>query len=162
QLLFMGQEFAQGAEWSQERGLDWGLLDAAHPARADHHGVRRLVRDLNDRYRCAPALWEQDTVPAGFSWVAVDAAQDDVVAFLRFAKDGTPLLVVCHFSPVVRHGYPLRVPAAASAWEEILNTDAECYGGGGVRNTGVLEPEDSGGCLRVTLPPLATVWLRPV
>ncbi len=112
-------------------------------------------------------------MPAGFSWVAVDAAQDNVVAFLRHAKDGTVLLAVCNFSPVVRHDYPLRVPAAVAAWEEALNTDAGRYGGSDVRNTGVLKPEpdalgdgdgdgegDGHGCLRVTLPPLATVWLR--
>ncbi|MFH8990377.1 1,4-alpha-glucan branching enzyme [Streptomyces sp. NPDC017940] len=179
QLLFMGQEFAQGAEWSQEHGLDWGLLDAAYPAWTEHQGVQQLVRDLNDRYRCAPALWEQDTVPQGFTWVTVDAAQDNVVAFLRHAKDGTALLAVCNFSPVVRHGYPLRVPGAVAAWEEVLNTDAARYGGSDVRNTGALKPEpdahgdgdrdggssgegDGQGCLRVTLPPLATVWLRPL
>ncbi|MFF1381563.1 1,4-alpha-glucan branching enzyme [Streptomyces sp. NPDC058308] len=166
QLLFMGQEFAQGAEWSQEHGLDWGLLDESWPAWPDHHGVRELVRDLNHRYRATPALWEQDTTPAGFSWVVVDAAQDNVVAFLRWAKDGDPLLAVCNFSPVVRHGYALAVPDSVGAWQESLNTDAARYGGGGVGNPGPLKPEpapdgDGPSRLSVTLPPLATLWLRP-
>ncbi|MGW0737212.1 1,4-alpha-glucan branching enzyme [Streptomyces sp. NPDC002851] len=166
QLLFMGQEFAQGGEWSAEHGLDWGLLDAAWPARPDHEGVRRLVRDLNHQYRDVPALWEQDTVPGGFTWISADAAQDNVVAFLRFATDGTPLLAVCNFSPVVRHDYALGVPETGGPWRETLNTDAACYGGGEVRNVGPLRPEPQGAGgfparLRVTLPPLATLWLRP-
>ncbi|WP_245239432.1 1,4-alpha-glucan branching enzyme [Streptomyces sp. MZ04] len=166
QLLFMGQEFAQGAEWAESHGPDWWLLDPAYPAEPDHRGVLQLVRDLNHEYRSAPALWERDTDPAGFSWIAADAAEDNVLAFLRFATDGTPLLAVCNFSPVVRHAYPLGVPDAAMVWREALNTDLACYGGGDVRNPGPLksEPETAHGrpdCLRVTLPPLATVWLRP-
>ncbi|MGV9883849.1 1,4-alpha-glucan branching enzyme [Streptomyces sp. NPDC003006] len=166
QLLFMGQEFAQGAEWSQESGLDWGLLDPAYPARPDHEGVLLLVRDLNHQYRAAPALWERDTEPAGFSWIVTDAAQDNVLAFLRHAADGTPLLAVCNFSPVIRHDYPLGVPEEPPAWVEVLNTDAARYGGGDVRNPDPLkpEPEPAHGRparLRVTLPPMATVWLRP-
>ncbi|GHE58741.1 1,4-alpha-glucan branching enzyme GlgB 1 [Streptomyces longispororuber] len=166
QLLFMGQEFAQGAEWSPEEGLHWGLLDPSYPARGDHEGVLRLVQDLNHRYRDTPALWEQDTVPAGFSWITPDAAGDNMVAFLRFAADGTPLLAVCNFSPVVRHGYRIGVPETVPAWVEALNTDAARYGGSNVRNPGRLAPEPEGAhgrpvSLRLTLPPLATVWLRP-
>ncbi|CAM5610906.1 1,4-alpha-glucan branching enzyme GlgB OS=Streptomyces alboniger OX=132473 GN=glgB PE=3 SV=1 [Streptomyces alboniger] len=166
QLLFMGQEFAQGGEWSEEQGLDWRLLDPAYPAQADHNGVRRLVRDLNHRYLDAPALWERDTDPAGFSWIVADAAQDNVLAFLRYAADGTPLLAVSHFAPVVRHDYLLGVPGTDTVWREVLNTDAASYGGGDVRNPGPLkaEPHPAHGRparLRVTLPPLATVWLRP-
>ncbi|MEV0257034.1 1,4-alpha-glucan branching enzyme [Streptomyces sp. NPDC050732] len=166
QLLFMGQEFAQGAEWSPEHGMDWRLLDPSYPAEPDHGGVLRLVRDLNHRYRATPALWEQDTVPAGFAWVDADAAHDNVVAFLRFAADGTPLLAVSNFSPVIRHEYVLGVPATAGAWRETLNTDATEFGGGDVRNAPPLHPthEPTGpfpAHLRVTLPPLATLWLQP-
>jgi 1,4-alpha-glucan branching enzyme len=166
QLLFMGQEFAQGAEWSQEHGLDWGLLDPDYPAEPDHRGVLQLVRDLNREYRASPALWEQDTDPAGFSWITADAAEDNVLAFLRFAADGTPLLAVCNFSPVIRHDYPLGVPDAATTWREVLNTDAACYGGGDIRNPDPLKADAEAAhgrpaCLRVTLPPLATVWLCP-
>ncbi|MCT9114472.1 1,4-alpha-glucan branching enzyme, partial [Streptomyces mirabilis] len=83
QLLFMGQEFAQGAEWSEAHGPDWWLLDPAYPAEPDHRGVRDLVRDLNTVYRHEPALWQRDTDPAGFTWIAGDAADDNVLAFLR-------------------------------------------------------------------------------
>ncbi|GHJ36136.1 1,4-alpha-glucan branching enzyme [Streptomyces sp. TS71-3] len=167
QLLFMGQEFAQGAEWSEGHGPDWWLLDPAYPAEPDHRGVRDLVRDLNTVYWGEPALWQRDSDPRGFAWVVGDAAEDNVFAFLRFAADGSPLLSVCNFSPVVRHGFRVGVPEAEPAWHEILNTDDPWYGGSGVRGAGVhkAEPVPAGGhptSLALTLPPLATVWLRPV
>ncbi|MFE5690774.1 1,4-alpha-glucan branching enzyme, partial [Streptomyces sp. NPDC056512] len=123
QLLFMGQEFAQGAEWSEAHGPDWWLLDPAYDAEPDHRGVLDLVRDLNHEYAAAPALWERDTTPAGFSWITADAADDNVLAFLRFAADGTPLLAVCNFSPAVREDYRLGVPDSVPGWSEVLNTD---------------------------------------
>jgi 1,4-alpha-glucan branching enzyme len=160
QLLFMGQEFAQGGEWSEPDGPEWWLLDPGYCAAGDHRGVQDLVRDLNAHYRRSPALWERDTDPSGFRWVACDSADDNVFAFLRFAADGSPLLAVSNFSPVVRHDYRLWVPDGAVAWEEVLNTDAARYGGGDVTNPGPVKPED--GHLPLTLPPLATVWLAPV
>ncbi|MFJ6074625.1 1,4-alpha-glucan branching enzyme [Streptomyces sp. NPDC093065] len=159
QLLFMGQEFAQGAEWSEKQGPEWWLLDEGYHSAGDHRGVRDLVRDLNTRYARTPALWQRDTDPAGFRWVSVDAAEDNVFAFLRYDADGTPLLAVSNFSPVVRHGYGLAVGDGAVAWQEVLNTDAEEYGGSGVANPDPVKPED--GSVRITLPPLATVWLMP-
>ncbi|GJF19919.1 1,4-alpha-glucan branching enzyme [Streptomyces sp. HO565] len=166
QLLFMGQEFAQGAEWSEERGPDWWLLDPQYGAAADHRGVLDLVRDLNAVYRDTPALWQRDTHPAGFSWVVGDAAEDNVLAFLRCDADGTPLLAVSNFAPVVRPDYRLGVPDEVPAWHEVLNTDAARYGGGDVGNPGPVKPEPQGwhgrpASIRLTLPPLATVWLRP-
>ncbi|WP_107058941.1 1,4-alpha-glucan branching enzyme, partial [Streptomyces sp. NRRL B-1347] len=141
QLLFMGQEFAQGAEWSEGHGPDWWLLDPAYGAEADHRGVRDLVRDLNSRYRAEPALWQRDTEPGGFAWVAGDAAEDNVFAFLRYGTEGTsPLLCLSHFSPVVRHEYRVGVPGDFTAWQEVLNTDAAAYGGGNVLNPDPLKP----------------------
>lgn len=166
QTLFMGQEFAQGAEWSEGHGPDWWLLDPSYAAEADHRGVRDLVRDLNTVYGATPALWQRDTVPEGFAWVDGGAAEDNVFAFLRFDAHGAPLLAVAHFSPVVREGYRLGVPEEFGAWAEVLNTDAARYGGGGVRNADPVkaEPVAAHGrpvSLRLTLPPLATVWFRP-
>ncbi|MEV7069908.1 1,4-alpha-glucan branching enzyme [Streptomyces sp. NPDC093990] len=160
QLLFMGQEFAQGAEWSEAHGPDWWLLDPAYGAEADHRGVRDLVRDLNTVYRATPALWERDTDPGGFRWVVGDAAEDNVFAFLRFDSAGAPLLAVSNLSPVVREDYRLTVPEGRPLWQEALNTDAACYGGGDVVRRDPVKAED--GELRLTLPPLATVWLVPV
>ncbi|MFB7951844.1 1,4-alpha-glucan branching enzyme [Streptomyces sp. NPDC056045] len=170
QLLFMGQEFAQGAEWSEGHGPDWWLLDPSYGAEADHRGVRTLVGDLNAVYAATPALWQRDTVPEGFDWVDGGAAEDNVLAFLRFDAQGSPLLAVSNFSPVVRHDYRVGVPAVPGdrvVWAEVLNTDAARYGGGDVCHPGPLEPEavpahGRNASLSLTLPPLATVWLRPV
>ncbi|MET9910244.1 1,4-alpha-glucan branching enzyme [Streptomyces sp. NPDC006476] len=166
QLLFMGQEFAQGAEWSEAHGPDWWLLDPGYGAEADHRGVRDLVRDLNTVYRHSPALWQQDIQPAGFEWIVGDAADDNVFAFLRYATDGTPLLAVSNFSPVVRHDYRLGVPDDVPAWHEAVNTDAARYGGTDVTNPDDIKPEPHPwhgrpASIRLTLPPLATLWLRP-
>ncbi|GAB2909426.1 1,4-alpha-glucan branching enzyme [Streptomyces sundarbansensis] len=167
QLLFMGQEFAQGAEWSEGHGPDWWLLDPSYGAAGDHQGVRTLVGDLNAVYGAVPALWQRDTSPEGFSWVDGGAAEDNVLAFLRYDADGSPLLAVSHFSPAVRTDYRLGVPeTGAEGWVEVLNTDAARYGGGDVRNEEPLKaeavPAHGRPCsISLTLPPLATVWFRP-
>ncbi|MGW6738592.1 1,4-alpha-glucan branching enzyme [Streptomyces sp. NPDC055013] len=166
QLLFMGQEFAQGAEWSEAHGPDWWLLDPAYGAEPDHRGVRDLVRDLNTVYRHTPALWQRDTDPAGFQWVVGDAADDNVLAFLRYDAEGVPLLAVSNMSPVVRDEYRLGVPDDVPAWHETVNTDAARYGGSDVTNPDPVKPEPQSwhgrpASIRLTLPPLATVWLRP-
>ncbi|MEV0849787.1 1,4-alpha-glucan branching enzyme [Streptomyces sp. NPDC049954] len=167
QLLFMGQEFAQGSEWSEASGPDWWLLDPDYPAQADHRGVKDLVSELNAVYRGAPALWQRDTDPGGFSWVVGDAAEDNVLAFLRYDKEGAPLLAVSHFSPAVREDYRLGVPEEFGAWQEVLNTDAERFGGSGITTPQPVKTDPTAAhgrpaSLRLTLPPLATVWLRPV
>ncbi|MFI0879550.1 1,4-alpha-glucan branching enzyme [Streptomyces parvus] len=167
QLLFMGQEFAQGAEWSEGHGPDWWLLDPSYGASGDHRGVRELVGDLNAVYGAVPALWQRDTSPEGFSWVDGGAAEDNVFAFLRYDADGSPLLAVSHFSPAVRTDYRLGVPETGTeGWVEVLNTDAARYGGGDVRNEEPLKaeavPAHGRPCsISLTLPPLATVWFRP-
>ncbi|MFD7508985.1 1,4-alpha-glucan branching enzyme [Streptomyces sp. NPDC059853] len=166
QLLFMGQEFAQGAEWSEVEGPQWWTLAAGYPAAGDHRGVQDLVRELNRVYRAVPALWERDTEPSGFAWIDAGAAADNVLAHLRFAADGDPLISVSNFSPVVRGGYRLGVPGHVPAWSEVLNTDAAAYGGSGLTHPEPLKTEavpwhgrDSS--IALTLPPLATLWLRP-
>ncbi|WP_354598047.1 1,4-alpha-glucan branching enzyme [Streptomyces sp. JL1001] len=167
QLLFMGQEFAQGAEWSEGHGPDWWLLDPSYEASGDHRGVRELVGDLNAVYGAVPALWQRDTSPEGFSWVDGGAAEDNVFAFLRYDADGSPLLAVSHFSPAVRSDYRLGVPETGTeGWVEVLNTDAARYGGGDVRNEEPLKAEavpahGRPSSISLTLPPLATVWFRP-
>ncbi|MEW2612676.1 1,4-alpha-glucan branching enzyme [Streptomyces sp. NPDC047880] len=166
QLLFMGQEFAQGAEWSEAHGPDWWLLDPGYGAEPDHRGVRDLVRDLNTVYRATPALWRLDTDPAGFEWIVGDAADDNVFAFLRLDPEGVPVLAVSNFAPVTRQEYRLGVPEDIPAWHEAVNTDAARYGGSDVTNPDPVKPEPLAwhgrpASIRLTLPPLATVWLRP-
>jgi 1,4-alpha-glucan branching enzyme len=165
QLLFMGQEFAQGAEWSHESGPDWWLLDETYSAAGDHRGVRDLVRDLNAVYTATPALWQRDTDPAGFEWIDGGAAEDNTFSFLRYDTEGRPLLCVSNLSPVVRHDYRIGSPDAV--WTQVLNTDEARYGGSGVVVDGPVksEPVPWHGrphTLTLTLPPLATVWLRPL
>lgn len=92
--------------------------------------------------------------------MAGDAAEDNVFAFLRYDAAGAPLLAVSNFSPVVRHDYRLDMPGSVPAWQEVLNTDAARYGGSDVRNSGPVKSRSSS--VRLTLPPLATVWLTPV
>ncbi|WP_329136754.1 1,4-alpha-glucan branching enzyme [Streptomyces sp. NBC_01476] len=163
QLLFMGQEFAQGAEWSHDTGPDWWLLDDTYSAAGDHRGVRDLVRDLNAVYGRTPALWQRDTDPAGFEWVDGGAAEDNTFSFLRHDAAGEPLLCISNFSPVVREGY--RVGTPEGVWQQVLNTDQTRYGGSGVDPDGPLksEPHPWNGrphSIAVTLPPLSTLWLR--
>jgi 1,4-alpha-glucan branching enzyme len=159
-LLFMGGEIAQEAEWSHERSLDWHLLE-----RPLHAGVQRLVRDLNQVYRDEPALWERDAEPAGFRWLVVDDADNNVFAFARFDAAGARCLVaVANLSPTPREGYRLPMPRGGT-WREVLNTDAEGYGGVNMGNLGRIEVDDEqpwGGESRsaaLTLPPLAVLWL---
>ena len=159
-LLFMGGEFAQIREWNHEQSLDWHLLDAS-----EHAGVQRLVKDLNALYRSAPALHEQDCVGAGFEWITHDDAQRSLLAFLRRARDGATMLVVCNFAPVVQHGLRLGVPAPGR-WLERINTDSVHYGGSNVGlalGAVASEPVASHGrthSVVLTVPPLATVFLQ--
>jgi 1,4-alpha-glucan branching enzyme len=161
-LLFMGGEFGQTREWSHDRSLDWHLLDAG----PFHLGLQRLVRDLNGVYRRERALHEVDFEPAGFEWVDSNDWQSSVVAFLRRARDpGDVVLVVSNFTPVVRSDYRVGVPRPGR-WRELVNTDADAYGGSGQGNAGGVwaEPKAWHGrphSLSLTLPPLSTVILKP-
>ncbi len=151
-LLFMGQEFAQVREWSEERSLDWDLLD-----RPLHDGVRRFVRDLNRLYRDTPALHARDCEGDGFAWAVVDDADNSVFAWERRAPGEAPVLVVANLTPVVHHGY--RIPVSQDGrWREVLNSDADLYGGSGTGNLGGVDAVD--GVATATLPPLATSWFQ--
>ncbi len=161
-LLFMGCEIAQEHEWSHEGGLEWHLLD-----NPQHAGVKALVRDLNVLYRSRKALHELDCEHAGFEWIDADNAAQSVFSYVRRARDPADhAVVVANFTPVVRSGFRLGVPAAGS-YREAFNTDAVRYGGSGVVNEGTFatEPVEAAGrpqSIRLTLPPLATIVLEPV
>ena len=162
QLLFMGGEFAQEAEWSEGRSLDWWLLD-----HADHRGVHGCVRDLNRVYKETPALWQRDHDPAGFEWINADDSANNVFSFLRWGHDaagGSVIACIANFAAVPHDGYRVPLPFAGQ-WDEVLNTDSELYSGSGVGNLGSVqaEPGDWGGrpaSARIILPPLGTLWLR--
>jgi 1,4-alpha-glucan branching enzyme len=157
-LLFMGTEFAQEAEWNHDRSLDWHLL-----ARDRHAGMQRLVRDLNRIYREIPALHELDCDGAGFEWLEMHDSDRSVFAWLRKGKDVKARCVVAvNFTPEVYRDYRIRVPFAGT-WREILNTDAEIYGGSNAGNGGAVRtlPKGSIPELSLVLPPLAAIFLVP-
>ena len=132
--------------------------------------MQALVRDLNHQYRDIRALHRLDCDGSGFRWIQVDRRDQSVVAFLRYDHtDDTPaqrfVVIVCNFTPAVHHDYTVGVPGAGK-YVEILNTDASTYGGTNVGNLGGVdaEPETADGfdwSVRLTLPPLATIYLTP-
>jgi len=160
-LLFMGCEFAQWGEWKADDQLSWDQAQSE-----PHEQVSKLVSDINHRYRDIAALHELDFDPSGFEWVEGGAQADNVMAFLRWdAARSKPLLCVCNFSPVPRMDYRIGVPNAGR-WVEVLNTDANHYGGSGVGNLGARDTvaKDWHGHpqhLQINLPPLSTVWFTP-
>ncbi len=160
-LIFMGCEIAQEREWNHDRGLDWGHLDDPM-----HRGVQHLIGDLNRTYAALPALHVKDCEHDGFRWVVLHDADQSVFAWLRFGRWGQdPVLVVCNFTPVPRHGYRIGV-SQAGPWREVLNTDAERYGGSNIGNHGVVqahatELHDQPASLSLVLPPLSTLILTP-
>ncbi|MEZ5852423.1 MAG: 1,4-alpha-glucan branching protein GlgB [Hyphomicrobiaceae bacterium] len=156
-LLFMGQEFAPWAEWSEKRALDWHLL-----AHAPHVGMQRLIRDLNTLYRALPALHARDCEPDGFEWLVVDDRANSVYAWLRHSGgDAPPVAVVVNFTPVARSDYRLPLPRAGR-WIEHLNTDAGVYGGRNQGNLGGVvavasQLREQPASAKIHLPPLSTL-----
>jgi 1,4-alpha-glucan branching enzyme len=159
-LLFMGGEFGQWNEWDYETSLDWHLLELA-----SHAGLRRWVEDLNRLYRSEPALHERDCDSAGFAWIDRNDAEQSIVSFLRTGRSPEDtIVVVCNFTPVPRHNYQVGVPYGGF-WREILNSDAETYGGSRQGNIGGVDasPVAAHGhyhTLTITLPPLAVICFK--
>lgn len=156
-LLFMGQEFAQWSEWNEAGSLDWNLLQYRM-----HEGMRRLVRDLNFTYRSKPALHARDCEGEGFEWLVADDHENSVFAWLRKSPGEKPVAVICNMTPVYRENYAVRLPTEGR-WREILNTDADIYGGSGKGNGGRVQAVNAGGTIvaSLTLPPLAVIMLEP-
>jgi len=160
-LLFMGCEFGQWDEWNHNENLQWELLDW-HP----HKGVQRLVADLNKLYQSEPALYEVEFDGGGFEWVDCMSSEDSMVAFLRKAKNQEDhLLICCNFTPVTRDNYRIGVPF--DGWyDEVLNTDAEIYGGANTgnhpgRQAEAFEAQGRSHSISVNLPPLGVAIFKP-
>jgi 1,4-alpha-glucan branching enzyme len=159
-LLFMGGEIGQWSEWAHDRSLDWDLLQ--NPL---HHSLQRWVSDLNRLYRSEPALYEHDIDPAGFEWVDCNDADSSVISLLRKGATTHDLvLVACNFTPVPRTNYRIGVPRGGY-WQEVLNSDASLYGGGGWGNLGGMDaaPVPLHGrshSLTLTLPALSALFFR--
>ena len=157
-LLFMGQEFAQPSEWSESRGLDWWALE--QPA---SQGIQKLVSDLNRLYQENAPLWQLDHDRSGFTWIDGENADANLLSFLRTDSSGNHIAVLINFSGAPIHELDLGLPISGS-WQEILNSDAEVYGGSGVGNFG--EVTANGQSIhgqpysaKVSVPPLGGIWL---
>jgi len=159
-LLYMGDEIAQWREWNHDESIDWHLLDWR-----DHRGVFQLVTDLNALYRDQASLHQIDFDWLGYEWLELHDWENSVLAFLRRAKDpADAMVVVANFTPVVRENYRVGVPTEGF-YEEVLNTDADYYGGSNAGNHGGVwsQPEPHAGRpfhISLRLPPLGVLFLK--
>jgi 1,4-alpha-glucan branching enzyme len=159
-LLFMGGEFGQWREWNETESIDWHLLET--PA---HKGIQDLMRDLNRLYQKKNALWEVDAEPTGFEWIDANNAPENIVSFIRRSPSrGRELICVGNFAPVLRENHQLGLPRTGT-YRLIVNTDAEVYGGSGVKLPKSIKAEEKPihgqPCTAaITLPPLATLWFE--
>ena len=159
-LLFMGGELGQWSEWNEKVSLDWHVLE--DPV---HKGVQGLVRDLNKLYQKNASLWEADGEAAGFEWIDVNNSMQNVIAFRRISTvTGKEILCVCNFSPVPLETYRLGLPRAGK-YKQVLNTDAESYGGAGAGVVGDIRAQKVfhnglNYSAEISLPPLATMWFE--
>jgi 1,4-alpha-glucan branching enzyme len=161
QLLFMGAEIGQVEEWSESHSLPWWLLE-----HSEHRGVQQVITDLNRVYRDTSALYSLDTSPAGFHWIDANDAAGNVFSFVRFGQDGSALACIANFSSVPHENYRIGLPRPGR-WAEVLNTDAEVYGGSGVGNFGGVDAGADGhhgqpASATVRVPPLGAIYLRYV
>ena len=160
-LLFMGQDFGQRAEWSEERGLDWWQLEES----GFSSGIARFMADVNGLYRSRPALWSQDTLPRGYSWIDANDSANNVLSFLRFGADGSVMACVFNFAGAEHSSYRLGLPQAGT-WREVLNSDATVYNGSGIGNLGAVRAVDEPwhgrpASAQLVLPPNGAIWLEP-
>ena len=159
-MLFMSGEFGQWWEWNHDDSLQWHLCQ-----QEPHLGLQRYVHDLNWLYQNEPALHEVDFDWTGFQWIDINDSNNSVIAFLRKARDQHGMVVcICNFTPVPRFGYRIGVPSSGR-FRELLNSDAETYGGSNVGNGGgvLAEPIPSHGfpnSIELTLPPLSVLYLK--
>jgi 1,4-alpha-glucan branching enzyme len=167
-LMFMGGEIGQWREWNHDWQLDWEVLGDPR-----HAGLQRWVRDLNTCYRHQPSLWAADFDPAGFSWIDCNDHEHSIIALTRKANRLTGeqanrptefTIAVVNFTPVPRRGYRLGVPAAGD-YVELLNSDAELYGGSNIGNQGHVSAESKPAhgydwSLNLTVPPLGFLLLK--
>src|SRR4029077_18490905 len=160
QLLFMGGEFGQPAEWSEQEGLQWHVLSDLR-----HAGVQQLGKDLNQEYLQRPALWQQDTVPEGFEWIDANDRSGNVLSFLRYGTNGSVLACVCNFAAMPHRDYRIGLPSSGT-WTQVINTDADIYGGSAVGNLGTVQAVDEPwhgrpASAQIGIPPLGVIWLAP-
>jgi 1,4-alpha-glucan branching enzyme len=160
-LLFMGGEFGQRREWAHESSLEWHVLGMD----ARHEGLQKWVADLNGLYQEEPSLHQKDFSQGGFQWISRTDWEQSVIAFLRKSDNAPPVLVILNFTPLPRLDYRVGVPHAGR-WLELLNSDAQAYGGSGVGNFGGVDAEaqpwdGQSHSVSLSLPPLGAIFLKP-
>ncbi len=158
-LLFMGQEFAPWEEWGEAKSLDWHLLD--YPS---HKGMQSLVRELNGFYKNTPALYGRDCEGEGFQWLIADDSANSVFAWVRWAGDAPPVVVIANLTPIPRIDYSVPMPRAGR-WVEKVNSDALAFDGTGMGNGGsvtAIAKEHAGHPAQaiLVLPPMSTLILE--
>ena len=155
-LLFMGCEFAQNEEWSDDQGLQWDLTQYD-----EHKSIAQVINKLNCEYAATPALWEKDTSPEGFTWLVGADAASNILAFARWDDLGRPLVCISNFSPTPHEKYVLPMPLSGQ-WREVINTDATIFGGSGMVNSVIISEATSANRVTLRVPPLATMWLQQI
>jgi 1,4-alpha-glucan branching enzyme len=160
-LNFMGNEIAQGREWNVNQSLDWHLMESQW-----HQGVQLACRDLNNIYRDHKALHDLDFESRGFEWIDCHDNEQSIVSYIRRAQDGSFVIIVLNFTPVLRKGYRIGVPQAGQ-YREIFNSDAECYGGSNQGNGSGLNTENKAWMnqaqsIVMTIPPLGAIVLNKI
>jgi len=159
--LFMGIDIGQWSEWDHSRSLEWELVRYE-----PHLKLQTFVRTLNHLYRSEPALYERDFEHEGFEWIDFNDWEHSIVSFMRKGRQPDDFLVcVFNFTPVPREHYRIGVPRAG-VYREILNSDAEIFGGSNVGNLGACTAESAEAhgrpySLLITLPPLGCVFFKP-
>lgn len=159
-LIYMGCEFAQRDEWGHEKSLDWHLMQYA-----PHQGIARWMKDLNHFYKSEPALFERDFTSEGFEWIDLNDYNQGVISFIRKSAEGQDrIIAVCNFTSMVWNDYHVGVPYSGE-WKEMLNSDAEIYGGSGKGNMGVKTAvavpfHGRPYSLKLTIPPLGIIFFK--
>jgi 1,4-alpha-glucan branching enzyme len=161
-LLFQGGEFGQYKEWAFDASLDWNLLGET----PFHTQLMAYVTELNRLYRELAPLHVYDVGLEGFEWIDANDAENSVYSFIRKGRNEREvLLAVFNCTPVPRYDYRVGVPVPGR-WREVLNSDAETFGGSGMGNMGGVDSESvqahgRGQSVRLTLPPLAALYFVP-
>ena len=155
-LLFMGQDFAQFAEWNEAKSLEWELTEQYE----SHRQMQEYYKALNHFYTSHPAMYEGDYLMEGFEWIDCMDAERSIITFLRRSKDSKEqLLVVCNFTPVTHTDYRVGVPFTGK-FKEIFNSNKAEFGGTGegnprVKNSKPVNWNNRDNSMEITIPGLS-------
>lgn len=156
-LSFMGIDIAQVSEWSEDKSLDWMLLDFPN-----HQNFHKFIKELNKIYKETPALWEDDGNWQSFKWNTVDDSRNNVFTFTRFDKKGNELLTISNFSSQELRKYKIGVDNRTN-YKILLNSDAKKFGGTGLLNKKIEAVEEEWNCFKfhieINIPPFSTMYL---